>query len=63
MGLELFDAQHTLGNIVASNKYGSKHCSGSTLLSTGSIIKHSMNNGAVLNKVLPNALKLGGFVH
>ena len=31
-----------------------------------SIIKHSLNNGAVLtmeNKVLPNALKLGGFVH
>ena len=66
MGLELFGAQHTLGNIVASNKYGSKHCSGSALLSTGSIRKHSMNNGAVLtmdNKVLPNALKLGGFVH
>ena len=42
-----------------------EHCSGSALLSTGSIIKHSLNNGAVLtmeNKVLPNALKLGGFV-
>ena len=42
--------------------YGSKHCSRSALLSTGSIIKHSLNNGAVLtmeNKVLPNALKLG----
>ena len=39
---------------------------GSALLSTGSIIKHSLNNGAVLtmeNKVLPNALKLGGFLH
>ena len=24
------------------------HCSGSALLSTGSIIKHSLNNGAVL---------------
>ena len=39
------------------------HCSRSALLS---IIKHSLNNGAVLtmeNKVLPNALKLGGFVH
>ena len=36
------------------------------VLCTGSIIKHSLNNGAVLtmeNKVLPNALKLGGFVH
>ena len=30
------------------------HCSGSALLSTGSIIKH---------EVLPNTLKLGGFVH
>ena len=39
------------------------HCSGSALLSTGSIIKHSLNNGAVLTIVLPNALKLGGFVH
>ena len=39
------------------------HCSRSALLSTGSIIKHSLNNGAVENKVLPNALKLGGFVH
>ena len=30
------------------------------------LIKHSLNNGAVLtmeNKVPPNALKLGGFVH
>ena len=43
------------------DNYGSKHCSGSALLSTGSIIKHSLNNGAVLtmeNKVLPNALKV-----
>ena len=52
--------------VKTEDKYGSKHCSGSALLSTGSIIKHSLNNGAVLtmeNKVLPNALKLGGFVH
>ena len=37
------------------------HCSGSALC-----WEHSLNNGAVLtmeNKVLPNALKLGGFVH
>ena len=49
--------------VKTEDKYGSKHCSGS---GTGSIIKHSLNNGAVLtmeNKVLPNALKLGGFVH
>ena len=52
--------------VKTEDKYGSKHCSGSALLSTGSIIKHSLNNGAVLtmeNKVLPNALMLGGFVH
>ena len=52
--------------VKTDDKYGSKHCSGSALLSTSSIIKHSLNNGAVLtmeNKVLPNALKLGGFVH
>ena len=50
--------------VKTEDKYGSKRCSGSAL--TGSIIKHSLNNGAVLtmeNKVLPNALKLGGFVH
>ena len=34
------------------------HCSGSALC-----WEHSLNNGAVENKVLPNALKLGGFVH
>ena len=49
--------------VKTEDKYGSKHCSGSALLSAGSIIKHSLNNGAVENKVLPNALKLGGYVH
>ena len=34
--------------VKTEDKYGIKHCSGSALLSTGSIIKHSLNNGAVL---------------
>ena len=52
--------------VKTEDNYESKHCPGSALLSTGSIIKHSLNNGAVLtmeNSVLPNALMLGGFVH
>ena len=42
------------------------HCSRSALLKYWEHNKALLNNGAVLtmeNKVLPNALKLGGFVH